>query len=247
VVIGASAQSSDLETQLHVSSDCAALVSRVRSGDTAAVEELYNLFGRSVRYFLLRHLSPDEIDDQFHDCFIAVLQAIHDGQLREPERLMGYVRTVVKRKIATSISSTARQRRTRVQLDHALPLLCDLREDPERGMVSRQQMEIARRVLKGVGQRDREILQRFYVLEQTHEQIRADMGLSYTQFRLLKSRAKARFGKFGKQLAGSASRAGLPQGKSGAGRVHDDAELAHSRHFRNIPDNSRTQGLGLRG
>jgi RNA polymerase sigma-70 factor, ECF subfamily len=229
------------------SPDCAALVSRVRAGDPAAVEELYDLFGRTVRYFLLRRLNADEIDDQLHDCFVAVLEAIHDGQLREPERLMGYVRTVVRRKIATSISSTARQRRTRVQLDDALPSLCDRQEDPERGMFSRQQIEIARKVLEGVTQRDREILRRFYVLEQSHEQIRAAMGLSYTQFRLLKSRAKARFGKFGKQLTGSGSRIGLPQGKTGSGRIHDDAEPAHPRHFADIPNNSGAQGLGLRG
>jgi RNA polymerase sigma-70 factor, ECF subfamily len=42
------------------------------------------------------------------------------------------------------------------------------------------------------------------VLEQSQEQICADMGLSYNQFRLLKSRAKARFGELGKRLAAGA-------------------------------------------
>ena len=52
-----------------------------------------------------------------------------------------------------------------------------------------------------VSRRDREILQRFYVLEQSQAQICAEMELSYNQFRLLKSRAKARFGELGKRLA----------------------------------------------
>ena len=181
--------------------DCAALVSRIRNGEAAAVEELYGVFARGVRYFLLRNLGPDELDDKVHDCFVIVLQAIHDDEIREPERLMGYVRTVVKRKIATSIDLMMQQRRTWVELDENLSSLSDRRDDPERGMFSRQQIELARRVLEGVSGRDREILQRFYLMEQSQEQIRAVMELSGNQFRLLKSRAKARFGEFGKRLA----------------------------------------------
>ena len=181
--------------------DCAELVRRIRDGEAAAVEELYGFFARGVRYFLLRNLGPDEIDDKVHDCFVVVLQAIHDGDLREPERLMGYVRTVIKRKIANSIDLTIRQRRTHVGLDDTVCILSDRRDNPECGMVSRQEIEIARKVLEEVSGRDREILQRFYVLGQSQEQICAVMELSCNQFRLLKSRAKARFGEIGKKLA----------------------------------------------
>ena len=44
----------------------------------------------------------------------------------------------------------------------------------------------------GLTPRDREILLRFYLDEQSRDQICAEMGLTETQFRLLKSRAKAR-------------------------------------------------------
>ena len=47
--------------------------------------------------------------------------------------------------------------------------------------------------------RDREILTRFYLQEESQEEICAEMVLSETQFRLLKSRAKARFGELGKK------------------------------------------------
>ena len=66
---------------------------------------------------------------------------------------------------------------------------------------AQQRAEIARKVLGGVSGRDRDILNRFYVLEQSQEQICLEMGLSYNQFRLLKSRAKARFGELGIRLA----------------------------------------------
>src|ERR1700691_3319186 len=184
--------------------DWAALVTGVREGDPAAMAELYGIFAKGIRYFLLRNLGPEDLDDKVHDCFIIVAQAIRNGDLREPERLMGYVRTVVKRQIAASIDIAVHQRRSRVDFEDSMVSLSDWRDNPERSVIARQRAEIARKVLNGVSRRDRDILNRFYVLEQSQEQICADMVLSYNQFRLLKSRAKARFGELGKRLAAGA-------------------------------------------
>ena len=46
---------------------------------------------------------------------------------------------------------------------------------------------------------DRELLVRFYIHEHSVEDICADLNLSCNQFRLLKSRAKVRFGELGKR------------------------------------------------
>jgi RNA polymerase sigma-70 factor (ECF subfamily) len=188
----------------HQLPDWAALVSGIRNGDSAAMEELYGIFAKGIRYFLLRNLGPDDLDDKVHDCFVIVTQAIQNGDLREPERLMGYVRTVVKRQIAASIDVAVQERRTRANFEDSMFSVSDWRENPERNVIARQRAEIARKVLNGVSRRDREILNRFYVLEQSQERICADMGLSYNQFRLLKSRAKARFGELGKRVAAGA-------------------------------------------
>jgi RNA polymerase sigma-70 factor (ECF subfamily) len=184
--------------------DWATLVCRIRDGDPLAMAELYGIFAKGIRYFLLRNLGPDDLDDKVHDCFVIVTQAIRNGDLREPERLMGYVRTVVKRQIAASIDNAVQQRRTRVDFEDTLFAMSDWRDNPENNVMARQREEIARKVLKSVSRRDRDILNRFYVLEQSQEQICADMGLSYNQFRLLKSRAKARFGELGKRVAAGA-------------------------------------------
>jgi len=178
-----------------------ALVNGVRRGEASAMSELYGIFAKGIRYFLLRNLGPEDLDDKVHDCFVIVTQAIQNGDLREPERLMGYVRTVVKRQIAASIDQAVQQRRTRADFEDSMFSLSDWRENPERSVIALQRSEIARKVLNGVSRRDREILNRFYVLEQSQERICAEMGLSYNQFRLLKSRAKARFGELGKRIA----------------------------------------------
>jgi hypothetical protein len=54
------------------------------------------------------------------------------------------------------------------------------------------------RVLKAVPKRDREVLVRFCLKEEDLSLIRREMELTETQFRLIKSRAKARFGELGR-------------------------------------------------
>jgi DNA-directed RNA polymerase specialized sigma24 family protein len=65
-------------------------------------------------------------------------------------------------------------------------------------------------VLEEISTRDKEILTRFYLRGQSQEKICQEMRLTETQFRLLKSRAKARFGELGrKRLAVAESEYGL--------------------------------------
>jgi RNA polymerase sigma factor (sigma-70 family) len=192
--------------------DWAQIVARIREGDAAAMEELYAIFARGIRYFLLRNLGSEELDDRVHDCFVIVTEAIQNGELRDPARLMGYVRTVVKRQIASAIDTAVDQRRTHVDYDETMFGVTDFNNDPEQSIISRQRSEIARKVMLSISRRDREILDRFYVQEQTQEQICDEMGLSATQFRLLKSRAKTRFGNLGKRVAKGFGRSLLKTG-----------------------------------
>lgn len=176
----------------------AELVERIRSGDPAGMEQLYAIFARGVRFYLWRQIGPEELDDRVHDTFLIVVQAIQRGELREPERLMGFVRTVVRRQVAAYIERAVQTRRGQAELHPGLPV-SDSRSNPEQQLLARQKVEIMLKVLESVSRRDREILTRFYLLGQTQQQICREMKLTETQFRLLKSRAKARFGELGKR------------------------------------------------
>lgn len=176
----------------------AELVERIRKGDPAGMEELYAIFSRGVRFYLCRQIGPDELDDRVHDTFLIVVQAIQRGELREPERLMGFVRTVVRRQVAAYIERAVQTRRGQTELHPGLPV-SDHRSNPEQQLLARQKVELMLKVLQSVSHRDREILTRFYLLGQTQQQICREMRLTDTQFRLLKSRAKARFGELGKR------------------------------------------------
>ncbi len=174
------------------------LVERIRNRDNEAVEELYEVFARGIRYYLCRHLGPQELDDKVHDTFLIVIQAIRNGSLREPERLMGFVRTVVRRQVAAFIDETVQTRRdfTNLELGSHVP---DHRNNPEENAIREQRNNLMLKALNGISRRDREILTRFYLYEQTQEQICQEMKLTETQFRLLKSRAKTRFGELGRR------------------------------------------------
>jgi RNA polymerase sigma-70 factor (ECF subfamily) len=174
------------------------LVERIRENDPAGMEELYNVFSKGIRYFLCRQLGPQDLDDKVHDVFLIIAQAIRRGDLREPERLMGYVRTVVRRQVAAHIEEAVQSRRNQTDIDSGPPV-ADHGANPEQLAIEREEEQIAARMLTSISSRDREILVRFYLREQSQDQICREMKLSGTQFRLIKSRAKARFGELGRQ------------------------------------------------
>lgn len=174
------------------------LVARIQSGEDSGMEELYHIFARGIRFYLCRQLGMQELDDKVHDTFLIVVQAIQRGDLREPERLMGFVRTVVRRQVAAHIDKVVHSRRDEIHLDVGVRV-ADRKQNPEQSMAYRQKNEFMLDILRQLSDRDREILTRFYLEEQTQDQICAEMNLTETQFRLLKSRAKARFGELGKR------------------------------------------------
>ncbi|HZQ51483.1 MAG TPA: sigma-70 family RNA polymerase sigma factor [Bryobacteraceae bacterium] len=183
--------------------DWAALVAQIKAGEDAGMEQLYKLFSRGIRYYLCRQLGPQELEDKVHDTFLIVVNAIKRGDLREPERLMGFVRTVVRRQVAAYIEQAVHNRREQADLETGIAV-ADRKQNPEQEAILRQKTELMKSALESLSQRDRDILIRFYLKEQPQEQICREMSLTETQFRLLKSRAKAKFGEIGrKKLATS--------------------------------------------
>jgi RNA polymerase sigma-70 factor, ECF subfamily len=188
----------DEEQEQSTPVDWRELVTRIQRGDESGMEDLYLLFARGIRFYLCRQLGVQELDDKVHDTFLIVVQAIQRGDLREPERLMGFVRTVVRRQVAAHIDQVVHSRRDELHLDVGVRVV-DGRRNPEQNMAFQQKVDFMVEILNQLCERDREILTRFYLHEETQGEICDDMNLTETQFRLLKSRAKARFGELGKR------------------------------------------------
>jgi DNA-directed RNA polymerase specialized sigma24 family protein len=106
------------------------LVERIQAGTTDGMEELYALFSRGIRFYLIRQLGPQEVEDKTHDTFLLVVQAIRRGELRDPARLMGFVRTICRRQIAAHIDRLVQSRREQNEVDNT-PRIMDPSSNPE--------------------------------------------------------------------------------------------------------------------
>jgi len=168
----------------------AEIVAKIRTDDESGVEELYSALREGARNKLFRLVGPQSVEDRLHEVLVIVLEAIRSGELRDPERLMGFVRTVTRRQVAAHIRNAITGRRRMAAFSEAEPKAAG--KSPEASAVAREQIEALRQVLSWLNPRDREILVRFYLHEQDRVQICGEMGLTETQFRLYKSRAIAR-------------------------------------------------------
>ncbi|MDP9113344.1 MAG: sigma-70 family RNA polymerase sigma factor [Acidobacteriota bacterium] len=173
--------SSDLARRLSENSEVYAgwvkLVGRIRASQTDGMAELYHLFSKGVRFYLCRQLGLQDLDDRVHDTFVLVVQAIRRGELREPERLMGFVRTIVRRQVASHIDKAVQTRREQLDLD-ASSRVADPHGNPEEAAIFQQKGDLIRKVLSELTSRDREILTRFYLEEETQEEIWAITDLT---------------------------------------------------------------------
>ncbi len=166
------------------------LVRSIGQGDEQSAEELYQALANWVRANLRRSVAPEAIEDAVQEVLVVVLEAVRNGDLRDPARLMGFVKCVAHRQAVAQIRSAIFRRRRfastleepRASQDHS----------PEMLLTQSERLVRAKKILRVLNGRDREILERFYLHEQPREQICGEMNLTDTQFRLFKSRAIAR-------------------------------------------------------
>jgi RNA polymerase sigma-70 factor (ECF subfamily) len=171
-----------------------ALCEQIRAGHPEALGEFYRRF-QSRRYIFFRHLDVADAEDTFHNCYLKVIRQIKCGDLREPERIEGYIAVIARRLICHQIRARIQGRHCAEETEY-LNQPCRA-AGPDEALWAAQRRKIILQALNSLPARHREVLVRFYIQEQPSEQIMAEMDLNETQFRLLKSRAKARFGRIG--------------------------------------------------
>src|SRR5215472_14005051 len=153
--------------------DWKVVVEQIRAGDPAGAETLYRNLAAGARLFLRRRLGTQDVEDRIHDLFIIVVETIQRGELREPERLMGFVRTVLYRQLNLEISRIVDARRTSVELTSNTRLIA-AEPTPEEQAADREKVELMKQVLRKMTEREFEVLTRFYLHEETPERIRKE-------------------------------------------------------------------------
>ncbi len=172
----------------------AGLVRRIVSGDPTAEAELVRRFSRAVS-FLLRRLARDEamVEDLYQETFRLVIEKVRGGELREAERLPGFVSSMARNLFLASVRRGGR--RQKWQGD---PEAADTAPDPAPGqlaqLLAQERAAIVRRVLAELtNDRDREILARYYIADQDKAAICRDLNLSDLHFNRVLFRARQRY------------------------------------------------------
>ena len=180
---------SDLSAQ---ASAAAALARRVQAGDAAAETELVERYSRGV-HFLLTELTrdPARADDLHQETFRLVLEKVRAGELREPEKLPGFIRQIARNLFIADYRKAAR--RGLEDLDSVAPP-ADPAPDQLAQVLQAEDARLLRQLLAELRpERDRLVLFRFYLAGEPKERICADLGLAGSAFNVVLHRARHRF------------------------------------------------------
>jgi RNA polymerase sigma-70 factor (ECF subfamily) len=170
------------------------LVRRIQDGDAAAEAELVLRFSEGLS-FLLRRWTRDRTaaEDLFQETFRLALEKIRKGEVRDPDRLAGFLRSLAKNLSIEHYRRGSRREVREEELEAATEMTA-----PEAGqlgtLLRQEKTALVRQVLAELSSgRDRQILFRFYIAEEDKEQIRSDLGLTGPEFNLVLFRARRRY------------------------------------------------------
>jgi RNA polymerase sigma-70 factor, ECF subfamily len=169
-------------------------VSRIVAGDRQAEAELIDSYGRGVSIIIRRAgAAATIIDDLCQETFRIVLEKIRSGDIREPERLSGFIRSVAKNLVIEHFRRVARQERL-TDNEEAIKRLTTSAPNQLERLLQKEKAGIVWRVLREMrNKRDIQVLLRYHLAEDTKEQICADLGLTSLQFNLVLHRARERY------------------------------------------------------
>lgn len=173
----------------------AELVNRIRFGDKAAESEFANRYLRSLILLLRYRIKDDEfaVNECAQEAFLVTLEKMRAGEIRKPEKISAFLRNTA---IYISTNYYRKQRRF-VSLNHDNVIsLRTHANTAETEINSKQVISILREALNKLPKnRDREILESFYLLEQPKIEVCEKLGLSIPHFDRVISRAKKRLRK----------------------------------------------------
>jgi len=170
------------------------LVRRIVSGEPAAEAELVDRFSRALS-FLSRRLTRDDTaaEDLSQETFRLVIEKVRKGELREPERLPGFVSSMARNLFLGSVRRGGRRQKWQGDSEAT-----ETAPDPAPGQLAKLLAKEKAAAVRGVlaelkNDRDREILSRYYISGEDKEDICRDLELSDLHFNRVLFRARQRY------------------------------------------------------
>ena len=158
------------------------LVAGIRAGDQDAVERFRNIFQGGIRFFLRRVLGQHKLETRQREVLSLVIQSIGANSIDNPNRLASHVFSVLHQYIS-----------------------CQTTASPHLALENESRMNInalgaIRELLAKVASVDREALRRYYVDQDTSEQVCQALNITSTRLRVARSRLIAAVTTKGKLL-----------------------------------------------
>jgi RNA polymerase sigma-70 factor, ECF subfamily len=172
----------------------AELIAEIQGGNVHAEEEFVRRYTRGILIILRRsHEAAGTAEDLCQDTLRIAIDSIRRGEIVDPDRLSGFVCGIARNLVLNFARRAARREMTTD--DHELCSLSPVSAPPQLDELLRaEQIRAVRRVLEELpGDRDRELLYRFYIVEEDKESICSDLGLSSLHFNRVLFRARERY------------------------------------------------------
>lgn len=166
--------------------DWAGVIANVHNG---GIDQLHKFFYSGLLCYYSRRGYTQDAPDLAMNAVMATARSIRRGEIKDPNRLPGYVRSVAIRCLAATIESSVRARTRECEMT---PNIACNGRTPEELVIEEQRAKIVTKVLSAIPRHEREVLTRFYIDGQTKEEICEQLRLTEDQFRNMKSRAKLR-------------------------------------------------------
>ena len=179
--------------RLSNESELTELVNRIVAGDLAAEDELVRRYQHGVAVIIEQIVRNRSItEDISQDTFRIVIAKVRRGELRDAERLSGFVCGVARN------TAVAHIRKLRHSQNHHT--IADAEHIPDSTpnqldkVLRDEQSKVVRQLINELKQkRDRDLLFRYYIGEEDKDKICQDLGLTRAQFHNVIFRATRRF------------------------------------------------------
>jgi len=178
-------------TYLHFHSFDGEYLDRLRAGDFRTQEHFVSYFSALIRIKLRSRLrSPEIIEDVRQETFSRFFGALHNGNIRHPERLGSYVNSMCNNVAQEYFRGDSRNTPLDEEDEKNVPA-SDV--DLVAALLSQETQKKVRQILEQLSERDRRLLREVFLEERDKDEVCRDFGIEREYLRVLLHRAKQAF------------------------------------------------------
>jgi RNA polymerase sigma-70 factor (ECF subfamily) len=166
--------------------DIARAIAAAPPGAAPAEEsELYRRFARRVRLYGLRHLrDAAAADDLAQQVLLVTIEKLRGGEVRNPDEIGSFILGTSRMQARALDRRTRRREGLMAHLHAAEPVV-----EPS---TERCDLDVVARCLRGLAERDRQLLVLSFYAESTSAEIAASLGMTGAAVRVARHRALGR-------------------------------------------------------